>query len=220
MEGSTGIIRRATVSPRHRRDDSIQSSHANPDCERRRLFGPRPRRSGEGLRGAWRPRHRGPRTERERHLQLAHARPAAERPHRGQRLSLHQRHTVRLRASGAHRRLAATPRPRRLGHQQRRQHGRRHALFGHCRRGDGRLPVRHPVDRLFASAEGLGRPGRGGARCPRRHRTGVAPAARTNAVAAQRQHPEPAGCRLAAARRDAPRPSPRSPRRHCGARPS
>ena len=41
-------------------------------------------------------------------------------------------------------------------HQQRRQHGRRHHLFGHRRRRDGGLPVRHSGHRVLADREGLG----------------------------------------------------------------
>ena len=64
---------------------------------------------------------------------------------------------------------------------------------GHGGRRNGRLSVRHPGDRLFADAKGLGTPRRGG---PQGQGTGAAgargPGLRGGAVAAQCQHPEPA----------------------------
>ena len=99
-----------------------------------------------------------------------------------QRLSLHQRHAVRLRPPRADRPARAPARPGRLRHQQRREHGRRHALFGHRRRGDGGLPVRHSGDRVLAGRRRAGRtstpPRRGRAQ---RHRARAARSRRRSA---------------------------------------
>ena len=50
--------------------------------------------------------------------------------------------------------LDAAARHRGLGHQLRRQHGRRHHLLRHRRGGHRGLPVRHPVDRGVAGRQG------------------------------------------------------------------
>ena len=72
-----------------------------------------------------------------------------------------------------------------LGHQSRRQHGRRHDLLRHRRGGHRRLPPRHSVDRDLARVEDGGAlrdrgARRGGARAAPRARAG-------RRVAAQRQ---------------------------------
>ena len=55
---------------------------------------------------------------------------------RAQRLPVRQRHADRLRASRGHRAARRVARHGDLGHQPRREHGRRHDLLGHGRRGD------------------------------------------------------------------------------------
>ncbi len=97
------------------------------------------------------------------------------------RLSGRQRHAVGLRARGAHRLARAAARSRGLGHQQRRQHGRRHALLGHGGGGDGRLPVRHSGDRVFAGRQGLAAPRCRGAHRARADRARAADVARASA---------------------------------------
>ena len=164
----------------------------------------------ERLRRARRARRRRAGAERERHLELADAEPRRCRCTRaGQRLSLHQRHAVRLRPRRAHRPARAAPRPGRLRHQQRRQHGRRHALFGHGRRGHGRLPVRHSGDRLLAGPEGLGAPRCRGARRAQRHRARAARAAGARAAGCSTSTSRTAPMPIALPRRDhPPRPPP------------
>ena len=76
----------------------------------------------------------------------------------------------RLRAHGRHGPAGLRARRRRLRHQHRLQHGRRHALFGHRRRGHRGLPAGHPVDRGLAGGQGvhaLRDRGAGGARAGR-----------------------------------------------------
>ena len=171
--------------------------HAHPHRQRRRLPRARPGRARQGLRRPGRSRRRRARAERERHLELADPESRPLGLHRRQRLSLHQRHAVRLRPPRALGPARAAARPGRRRHQPGRQHGRRHALFGHRRRGDGRLPVRHSGDRLFAGAKGLAGSRRGGARRAQRHRARAARSAGGGALSAQRQHPEPRRCRHA-----------------------
>ena len=118
---------------------------------------------------------------------------------RRERLSLHQRHAVRLRPSRALGAARAPSRSGRLRHQPGCQHGRRHAVLGNGRGGDGRLPVRHSGDRVLASGEGMAGPRCGGARRAQRHRARPARSARGAALPAQRQHPEPRRRRHAAA---------------------
>ena len=74
--------------------------------------------------------------------------------------------------------LPQRPGPGALRHQQRRQHGRRHAVLGHRGRGDGRLSVRHPGDRVLAGREGLGPSRCRGAGGARRGRAGAGAATR------------------------------------------
>ena len=121
---------------------------------------------------------------------------------------VHQRHAVGLRARGPDRPAAAAPGPGALGHQQRRQHGRRHAVLGHRGRGDGRLPVRHPGDRLLAGRQGLGRARRAAAVARARGRAGAGRPPAAAAVAAQCEHPEPRRCGVAAAADHPPGPPP------------
>ena len=89
---------------------------------------------------------------------------------------LRQRHADRLRAPRGDRTPRRAAGHRDLGHQPRREHGRRHDLLGHRRRGDRRLPARHSVDRDLARVED-GRAfrdrGRRRARAPRAPRAGM-----------------------------------------------
>ena len=159
----------------------------------------------QGLRRPGRPRCGRARAERQRHVELADPEPAAEGAHRGQRLSLHQRHAVRLRACRAHRPAAAPARPGGLGHQQRRQHGRRHALLRHRRRGDGGYLFGIPAIAFSQIEKGWGAPRRRGARgargwssrCSRSRRTAARPGCSTST---SRTAPMRRRCRAAVTR--------------------
>ncbi len=99
----------------------------------------------------------------------------------------------RLRAHRAHRAAGLPARPGRLRNQQRRQHGRRHHLFRHRGRGHGRLPVRRAGHRLFPGGQGMGRNRGGRAQGPRDGRADACAApGRGSALAAERQHSQPA----------------------------
>ena len=65
-------------------------------------------------------------------------------------------HAVRLRARRAHG-SSAEARPRRLRHQLRRQHGRRHDVLGHGRGGHRGLPLRRSSIAFSQIDKGLGR---------------------------------------------------------------
>ena len=192
---------------------SLECVDAYSDRQRRRLPRARPRGAGSCDARAGRDRRDRAGAERERHLQLAVAAPAALAVPRQQRLFLCERHAVGLRARGAHRPLAAAPGPGALGHQQRRQHGRRHAVLGHRGRGDGGLPLRHPGHRVLPSGKRLGPPrrcGRGGARGGR---IGARGARSIQALSAQRQHPQPRRCARVAA---SSHPTGTAPRQRAG----
>ena len=128
---------------------------------------------------------------------------------RRQRLPLHQRHAVRLRPPRALGPARAPARPGRLRHQQRRQHGRRHALLGHRRRGDGRLSCsafRRSRSRRWRRAGRISTPPARVAR--ERHRAGAARAAGDRRPGCSTSTSRTAPMPTAAAPRHPPRPPP------------
>ena len=106
---------------------------------------PRAGGAGKGAAGTGRTDRRRARNQPQRRVEFPDAQPAPVGAHGLERLHRRQRHAVRLRARGADRTDGRAARPGRLGHQQWRQHGRRHPLFGHRRRRQRRLSVRHPA---------------------------------------------------------------------------
>ena len=89
----------------------------------------------------------------QRRVQFADARPAAVGAPRAERLPVRQRHADRLRSSCGDRTARRAARHGDLRDQSRREHGRRHDLLGHRRRGDRRLSARRSVGRDIARVE-------------------------------------------------------------------
>ncbi|CPK86842.1 Uncharacterised protein [Bordetella pertussis] len=170
-------------SPRFRKIDAYSG------FKRRWLQRPRAGSAGRGAVRAGRTDRGRAGDESQRRLELPDPEPAADGAHRCQRLHLRQRHAVRLRARRPDRPDGCASRPGGVRHQQRRQHGRRHALFRHGGRGQRGLPVRHPLDRLLADRKRLAAHRIGRARRPP---GGRAPdrAAAGRAGPAQRQYPQ------------------------------
>ena len=161
-------------------------AHAHPALQRRRLFRARARAPRRGARAARRDHGRRAGARPQRRVELADARPAADGAARAQRLPVRQRHADRLRASRGDRTARPLARHGDLGHQPRRQHGRRHDLLGHRRRRDRGLPARHSVDRDLARVEDRARISRPPPRSRSSWSSGTA-RHRAGRVAAQRQ---------------------------------